>query len=306
LSIYPTVDDEVHVVTEDDLAKIYAPSGSSAVCIGTHSASESLAATLDLDKLVTRHGAILGSTGAGKSNTVAAILKAITSGSLPKAQVIVIDPHGEYGAAFKGISRVFSIGAKDHPFLLPYWCLSFDELGWFLVDRRSASETMQDGNLRDKTFDMRQQAAAIAKVGNKQNKLTSDEITVDSPLPFDVKKLWYHFDRLERVAPVTAIRGNVDRGEWAHEYPDTKLVRLAGKSIYVLHDLKTLQADPGAGIDVIVSGHSHVPKIDTVGGVLYLNPGSAGPRRFKLPITFATLEVTSEGIRPEIHDLGGD
>jgi uncharacterized protein len=199
LSIYPTVDDEVHVVTEDDLAKIYAPSGSSAVCIGTHSASESLAATLDLDKLVTRHGAILGSTGAGKSNTVAAILKAITSGSLPKAQVIVIDPHGEYGAAFKGISRVFSIGAKDHPFLLPYWCLSFDELGWFLVDRRSASETMQDGNLRDKTFEMRQQAAAIAKVGNKQNRLTSDEITVDSPLPFDVKKLWYHFDRLERV-----------------------------------------------------------------------------------------------------------
>jgi hypothetical protein len=199
LSIYPTVDDEVHVVTEDDLAKIYAPSGSSAVCIGTHSASESLAATLDLDKLVTRHGAILGSTGAGKSNTVAAILKAITSGSLPKAQVIVIDPHGEYGAAFKGISRVFSIGAKDYPFLLPYWCLSFDELGWFLVDRRSASETMQDGNLRDKTFEMRQQAAAAAKVGKKQNKLTGDEITVDSPLPFDVKKLWYHFDRLERV-----------------------------------------------------------------------------------------------------------
>jgi predicted phosphodiesterase len=72
------------------------------------------------------------------------------------------------------------------------------------------------------------------------------------------------------------------------------------------HDLKTLQADPGAGIDVIVSGHSHVPKIDTVGGVLYLNPGSAGRRRFKLPITLATLEVTPEGMRPEIHDLGGD
>jgi putative phosphoesterase len=109
-----------------------------------------------------------------------------------------------------------------------------------------------------------------------------------------------------RIAPVTAIRGNVDSGEWARQYPDTKLVRLAGKSIYVLHDLKSLQADPGAGIDVIVSGHSHVPKIDTVGGVLYLNPGSAGPRRFKLPITFATLEVTREGMRPEIHDLGSD
>ena len=98
----------------------------------------------------------------------------------------------------------------------------------------------------------------------------------------------------------------MDSGEWAREYPDTKLVRLAGTSIYVLHDLKTLQADPGSGINVIVSGHSHVPKIDTVGGVLYLNSGSAGPRRFKLPITLATLEVTPEGIRSEIHDLGGD
>jgi putative phosphoesterase len=111
-------------------------------------------------------------------------------------------------------------------------------------------------------------------------------------------------DALRRIAPVIAIRGNVDSGEWAREYPDTKLIRLAGKSIYVLHDLKTLQVDP-AGFDVIVSGHSHMPKIDTVGGVLYVNPGSAGRRRFRLPITLATLEVTPEGLRPEIHDLGG-
>src|SRR6476620_11304388 len=110
-------------------------------------------------------------------------------------------------------------------------------------------------------------------------------------------------DNLRRIAPVTAIRGNVDSGERAREYSDTKLVRLAGKSIYVLHDLKTLPADPGAGIDVIVSGHSHVPKIDTIGGVLYLNPGSAGPRRFKLPITLATLEITPDCLRPVIHDL---
>src|SRR3954451_8221815 len=113
-------------------------------------------------------------------------------------------------------------------------------------------------------------------------------------------------DSLRRIAPVTAIRGNVDSGEWAREYPDTKCVRLAGKSIYVLHDLKTLLLDPGARIDIIVSGHSHVPKIGTAGGVLYLNPGSAGRRRFKLPITLATLEVTPEGVRAEIHDLEGD
>jgi uncharacterized protein len=110
-------------------------------------------------------------------------------------------------------------------------------------------------------------------------------------------------DALREIAPVTAIRGNVDSGEWAREYADTELVRLAGKSIYVLHDLKTLHIDARAGVDVVVSGHSHVPKIESIGGILYLNPGSAGPRRFKLPITLATLEVTPEGLRPEIHDL---
>jgi hypothetical protein len=80
--------------------------------------------------------------------------------------------------------------------------------------------------------------------------------------------------------------------------------RLAGRLFYVLHDLNTLQVDPVAqGIDVIVSGHSHVPKINTVDGLLYLNPGSAGHRRFKLPITLASLEVTPAGLKPIIRDL---
>ena len=112
-------------------------------------------------------------------------------------------------------------------------------------------------------------------------------------------------DALRRIAPVTAIRGNVDNGEWSVAYPETKLVRLAGRSIYVLHDLKMLQLDPIArGIDVVVSGHSHVPKIDTTDGVLYLNPGSAGRRRFRLPVTLATLEVLPNSLRPLLHDLG--
>src|ERR1700724_2706627 len=83
-------------------------------------------------------------------------------------------------------------------------------------------------------------------------------------------------DALRRIAPVTAIRGNVDIDDWAIAYPETEVVRLAGKAIYVLHDLKALQIDPLArGIDVVVSGHSHVPKIETADGVLYLNPGTA-------------------------------
>jgi uncharacterized protein len=109
---------------------------------------------------------------------------------------------------------------------------------------------------------------------------------------------------LRRIAPVTAIRGNVDTGEWATEFAETEFVRLAGRRFYVQHDLNTLQVDPVAeGIDVIVSGHSHVPKINTVDGVLYVNPGSAGRRRFNLPITLATLEITLDGLKPIIHDL---
>jgi putative phosphoesterase len=110
--------------------------------------------------------------------------------------------------------------------------------------------------------------------------------------------------RLRRIAPVTAIRGNIDTGDWAKHYPDTQAVRLGERSFYVLHDLRELQVDPAVcGIDVVVSGHSHRPRIQTIDNVLYLNPGSAGPRRFKLPVTLATLEITSSSLRPVIHDL---
>ncbi len=110
---------------------------------------------------------------------------------------------------------------------------------------------------------------------------------------------------LSRIAPVIAIRGNVDTAEWAARYPDMKTVRLGGRAIHVLHDVHELKLDPVAsGIDVVISGHSHQPGIETIDGVLYLNPGSAGPRRFSLPITLATLELSSSGIRPVIHQLG--
>jgi putative phosphoesterase len=110
---------------------------------------------------------------------------------------------------------------------------------------------------------------------------------------------------LRRIAPVTAIRGNIDTGQWAEEYPDTEMVRVGGRTIYVLHDVQELRLDPvTCGVDVVVSGHSHRPRIETIGGVLYLNPGSAGPRRFNLPVTLATLDLTACGPRPLIHDLG--
>ena len=111
--------------------------------------------------------------------------------------------------------------------------------------------------------------------------------------------------RLRRLAPVTAIRGNVDRGAWAEAYPETAEVTLAGRRIYILHDLAALGLDPVAsGVAVVISGHSHKPKVETKGGVLYLNPGSAGRRRFRLPVTLATIELTGGGVEVRIHDLG--
>lgn len=109
---------------------------------------------------------------------------------------------------------------------------------------------------------------------------------------------------LRKIAPTTAVRGNIDKGEWAAAYPQTEFVKLGGKVFYVLHNLAELDLDPAAaGIDVVVSGHSHQPKIETVDGVIYLNPGSAGPRRFSLPIALATLELSGDAIRPYILDV---
>jgi putative phosphoesterase len=112
--------------------------------------------------------------------------------------------------------------------------------------------------------------------------------------------------RLREIAPVTAIRGNVDTQPWAQAFPAWDMVTLAGRMIYVIHDVGDLDLDPAAtGIAVVVSGHSHQPKIESRGGVVYLNPGSAGPRRFRLPVTLAKLHVVGDAIGSEIHELRG-
>jgi putative phosphoesterase len=109
-------------------------------------------------------------------------------------------------------------------------------------------------------------------------------------------------DKLRELAPLTAIRGNVDT--WATDLPDTAVVSFESVRLYVIHDVKTLELDPrAAGFAAVISGHSHVPKAETRDGVLYLNPGSAGPRRFKLPISVATLRVSEHGLQPELVTL---
>jgi len=113
-------------------------------------------------------------------------------------------------------------------------------------------------------------------------------------------------ETLASIAPVTAVRGNVDKGVWARKLPETEVVEIGGISMYVLHDLAQLDLKPeAAGFNVVISGHSHVPKQETCGGVLYLNPGSAGPRRFKLPVTVGNLIVEDGSVRGEIIPILG-
>ena len=111
-------------------------------------------------------------------------------------------------------------------------------------------------------------------------------------------------DGLRAVAPVVAVRGNNDRGAWATALAETEVVETGGRSLYVLHDLKELDLDPrAAGFDAVIAGHSHQPRIERRDGVLYLNPGSAGPRRFRLPIALAWLDIGAAGVDAEIIRL---
>jgi uncharacterized protein len=112
-------------------------------------------------------------------------------------------------------------------------------------------------------------------------------------------------DQLAAVAPVSAVRGNIDTYAWARKLPETDVLELGGISIYILHDLAQLDLKPeAAGFQAVIYGHSHVPKQETRNGVLYFNPGSAGPRRFKLPVTLGRLTVDSPKLRAEVIELG--
>jgi putative phosphoesterase len=111
-------------------------------------------------------------------------------------------------------------------------------------------------------------------------------------------------DELARIAPVTVVRGNNDRGAWANALPETELVKFGGIFVYVIHDLGQLDIDPdGAGVRVVVSGHSHKPVIEHRDGVLFVNPGSAGPRRFKLPISVAELVIAEGSVSARLVEL---
>jgi uncharacterized protein len=111
-------------------------------------------------------------------------------------------------------------------------------------------------------------------------------------------------DQLRDIAPSFVVRGNIDKGEWAARLPTTELVAVGRHQFFVLHEISTLDVDPvAAGFAAVVFGHSHRPSVETRDEVLFLNPGSAGPRRFNLPVSVARISVSGRWIRPEIIKL---
>jgi putative phosphoesterase len=110
--------------------------------------------------------------------------------------------------------------------------------------------------------------------------------------------------QLNVLAPVTAVRGNNDGGSWAEAIPESQVLQVDNVFMYVLHDLAELDLDPGAaGFQVVVSGHSHQPLVETRDGVLYVNPGSSGPRRFKLPVAVAELDIAGHSVKARVVEL---
>jgi putative phosphoesterase len=111
-------------------------------------------------------------------------------------------------------------------------------------------------------------------------------------------------DELRKIAPITAIRGNVDVSGPCSELPATDVVELAGRLFYLIHSVRDLDINPAvAGVAVVVSGHSHKPSVETKRGVMYLNPGSAGPRRFQLPVTVALVTAGTDNISARIVEI---
>lgn len=187
---YPTINDDVHIVTEDDLRIIYGDFQEGLVEIGKHSSSENLSVYLDLHNFVLRHSAVLGSTGSGKSNATANLVKSVLR-DYPGARIVLVDTHGEYSSAFEGQARVFRIGDRENPLFIPFWTMTFDELSFFLVGRPAGQEQNPDKRLREKILELRKLNFDKLKAGP----VAIEHITADSPIPFDVRQLWHDFNR---------------------------------------------------------------------------------------------------------------
>jgi DNA helicase HerA-like ATPase len=191
---YPTTGDKVHLVTINDLDIIYGGyEEANSITVGNISVSESLDAKIDLDKLISRHCAIVGSTGSGKSNSVSVLLEAIAKRDFPSSRILIIDPHGEYNDALSKYSKVIEVNAskKENRLNIPFWALPFNEL-----------MKLFSGNLTDSNLEYIREKVVEAKIKSaitNEIEVGKESITADSPIPFSIKRIWFELDNFERM-----------------------------------------------------------------------------------------------------------
>ena len=190
ISQYPTVGDSAHLVTDGDLRIIYGrPQDPRYVQIGHLAAAESIPALVDIDTLVTRHSAVVGTTGSGKSTTVVGLLAALSNSMrYPSARILVIDIHGEYGHALRDRAAIFRTnaveGRGEKSLYIPYWAMNFEELMPFTL---GDAEKAERGTIIDKITDLKRKSLeATPRAG-----VTPDNLTVDTPIPFSIHQLWF-------------------------------------------------------------------------------------------------------------------
>ncbi|WP_211046234.1 ATP-binding protein [Pectobacterium versatile] len=222
ISQYPTFEDEVHLVSEADLQAIYGRSDKQnhLVRIGYVAGSESIDALVDVNKLVTRHSAVVGTTGSGKSTTVAGLLNVLSDGArFPSARIIVLDLHGEYAKALGDRANIFRINpdfryANEHQLCIPFWALNFDELM-----RVTFGTLPTDGKARNIILE-RVLAAKVQTLSTLPGcGIDPGSITADSPVPFSLNKLWYDLYCHEFGTYFSAGGANpADKATWAYEF----------------------------------------------------------------------------------------
>lgn len=194
---FPSINDEAHLVTEYDLKKIYGNNNEGQIVIGKLSSSDSINVSVDLDSLVNKHSALLGSTGSGKSTSVSSLLRSIVTGfddviTKPSSRIILFDIHGEYASALGDISTIYSVSPRggEENLFIPYWCVSPESLIDFLCG--------QNENIKNKFMDYLVEEKKEFVRKNKI-KIDKDKITPYTPLPFRLNKIWYDLSHEDNV-----------------------------------------------------------------------------------------------------------
>lgn len=210
VSQHPTIEDRVHIVTEGDLKSIYGPGEpDDFVSIGHLASAESIPALVDINKLVTRHAAVVGTTGAGKSTTVAGLLNSLSNPKrYPSARIVVLDIHGEYAKALSDRSSVFRVSANadkgEKTLYVPFWALSFDELTTLAFGK--LGNDAQTGAIADYITQLKKDSLT----NQPRSGIGISDVTVDSPVPFCIHKLWFELHKREHQTMIAKPGGAQD------------------------------------------------------------------------------------------------